>query len=130
MLIFVAGTTRTEPVLPKKKNKSHTSKALLQEEAVLVSSDVRPLYTNIRQKESVLFVKDEEHHQSKPPIPTPFLGDPYDTDLKENSFKLKDKHFLQAQGTAMGTKMAVVFCNFMAQMEKHLVKPEPSQTYR
>ena len=78
-----------------------------------------------------MFVKDEEHHQSKPPIPTPFLGDPYDTDLKGNSFKLNDKHFLQAHGTAMGTKMAVVLTgNFMAQMEKHPVQPEPSQTYR
>ena len=39
--------------------------------------------------------------------------------LKENSFKFKDKHYIQTHGTAMVTKMAVAFAViFMAHVEK------------
>ena len=38
--------------------------------------------------------------------------------LKENSFQLNGKNYLQIHGTAMGTKMAVAFANiFIANIE-------------
>ena len=43
------------------------------------------------------------------------------TILKENSFHLKGKNYLQTRDTAMGTKMAVSFSNiFMAAVETEI----------
>ena len=48
--------------------------------------------------------------------------------LKENSFKFKDKNFLQTHGIAMGTKMAVAFAViFMAHIEKQLLAASPQK---
>ena len=42
--------------------------------------------------------------------------------LKENSFHFNGKNYLQRQGTAMGTKMAVSFANiFMAAVETEII---------
>ena len=100
----------------------------LPENAVLVTLDVCSLYTNIPQEEgiSVVCQYHEEHYQSKPPIPTSFLGDLMRLILKENSFKFHDKHYLQTHGIAMGTKMAVAFAViFMAHIEKQLLLASP-----
>jgi hypothetical protein len=46
--------------------------------------------------------------------------------LKENYFDFLDKHYLQIQGTAMGTKMAPPYANiFMANLERGLTNIAP-----
>ena len=43
--------------------------------------------------------------------------------LKENSFQFNGENYLQTNGTAMGTKMAVAFANiFMAEFEAKLIR--------
>ena len=42
--------------------------------------------------------------------------------LKENSFQLNGKHYLQTHGTAMGTKMAVAFSNiFLSAIDTEII---------
>ncbi|XP_044167639.1 uncharacterized protein LOC122951676 [Acropora millepora] len=100
----------------------------LPDGAVLATSDVCSLYTNIPQEEGIEVVCQnyQEHYQSKTPIPTQSLGDLMPLILKENSFKFNDKHYLQTHGIAMGTKMAVAFAViFMAHIEKQLLANSP-----
>ena len=81
--------------------------------------DVTSLYTNIPQEEGITIVCNayENFHA------TNFLREMLSLILK-NSFQFNGKDYLQTHGTAMGTKMAVVFANiFMASIEKSINKP-------
>ena len=98
----------------------------LPDNAVLVTLDVCSLDTNIPQEEEINVVCQYygEHYQSKPSIPTSFLGDLIRLILKKNSFKFNDKLYLQTHGIAMGTKMAVAVI-FMAHIDKQLLLASP-----
>ena len=96
--------------------------------AVLATLDVCSLYTNIPQEEGINVICHyyDEHYQSEAPIPTQTLGDLMRLILKENSFQFNGKHYLQTNGIAMGTKMAVAFAViFMAHIEKQLLASSP-----
>ena len=102
----------------------------LPDNAVLVTLDVCSLVTNIPQEEGISVVCQNygEHYQSKPSIPTSFLGDLIRLILKENSFKFNDKLYLQTHGIAMGTKMAVAIAViFMAHIDKQLLLASPQK---
>ena len=59
---------------------------------------------------------------NKPPIPTRLLDKTLRLILHENSFQFNGKNYLQTHGTAMGTKMAVVFANiFMSKVESEII---------
>ena len=91
---------------------------------MLVSMDVTSLYTNIPQKEGINIVCNayETFHLNKPPIPTLYLRDMLGLILKENSFHLNKKNYLQTHGTAMGTKLAVSLTNiFMAAVKRKII---------
>ena len=46
--------------------------------------------------------------------------------LRENSFQFVGKNYLQVQGTAIGTKMAVAFANiFMSAIETEIINKSP-----
>ena len=93
--------------------------------AILVSMDVRSLYTNIPQREGITTVCHayEEFHQGNPPVYTRFLSEMLSLILQENSFQFNGKDYLQTHGTAMGTKMAVASANiFMAKIEKEILR--------
>ncbi|XP_071802657.1 uncharacterized protein [Asterias amurensis] len=48
--------------------------------------------------------------------------------LMKNNFTFSDRHFLQVQGTAMGTKMAPSYANlFMSQLEDRLLSSAPNR---
>jgi len=67
--------------------------------------DVTSLYTNIPMEERIT-------------IPTLYLRNMLRLILKENSFHFNGRNYLQTQGTARSTKMAVSFANiFMAAVE-------------
>ena len=70
---------------------------------MLVSMDVASLYTKgpgKRQKEGINIVCNayETFHLNKPPIPTLYLRDMLGLILKENSFHLNGKNYLQTHG--------------------------------
>ena len=94
------------------------------EKALLVSMDVKSLYTNIPQEEGIQTVCKAyvSFYQNKIPIPTPLLDRVLRLILQENSFQFNGKNYLQTHGTAMGTKMAVAFANiFMAKFETDIL---------
>ena len=96
-----------------------------RQDTILVSMDVTSLYTNIPQEEGITTVcrAYDAFHNNNLPIPTEHLRELLDLILKENSFQFNGENYLQANGTAMGTKMAVAFANiFMAEFETKLIR--------
>lgn len=97
----------------------------LPTEAILVTADVSSLYTNIPQDEGVQAVMDAlQKHRDLVPRGTPssgIIGRFLQLILEHNYFDFLDSHYLQIQGTAMGTKMACPYANiFMAMIETKL----------
>ena len=82
------------------------------------------IYTNIpihEGREAV--IQNLPLNQDQPPLqPQPVvIGELIDIVLQNNVFEFNDKHYLQKQGTAMGTKMAPSYANlFMGKIEKQL----------
>ena len=86
--------------------------------------DVTSLYTNMPQEEGITIVCNVYNfHANNPPIATNFLREMLSLILKENSFQFNGKDYLQTNGTAMSTKMAVAFANiFIASVEKEILR--------
>ena len=90
--------------------------------------DVTSLYTNIPQEEGITIICKayETFYQNKPPIPSQYLADMLRLILRENFFQFVGKNYLQVQGTAMGTKMAVAFANiFMSATKTEIINKSP-----
>jgi len=85
---------------------------------------VTSLYTNLPQKEGINIICNacKAFHRNEPPIPTRLLQRTLKLILAENSFQFNGKNYLQMHGTAMGTKMTVVFANiFMGKVETKIL---------
>ena len=102
----------------------------LPNETILVSLDVTSLYTNIPHEDGVEACKEVcDSRETKVP-PTEILIEFLLLVLKCNSFECNEKHYLQIQGTAMGTKMAPSYANvFNGQLEKRLLMSVPLTPY-
>ena len=101
-----------------------------QENTILVTADVTSLYTNIPHEEGInAAIQTIEAHRDLLPPHTPnskVIKSLLLHILKENYFDFLDKHYLQIQGTAMGTKMAPPYANiFMANLERGLTNIAP-----
>ena len=80
--------------------------------------DVTPLYTNISHKGSIRACKEALEERSVKVPPTVTLVKLLTFILKSNNFGFKGKHYLQVQGTAMGSKMALAYANiFMGRLK-------------
>jgi len=105
----------------------------IPDNVVLATLDVSSLYTNIPQEEGIDVVCRfyEDHYEQKLPIPINDLRELMRLILEENSFKFNEKHFLQTQGIAIRTKMAVAFSvvHFMADLEKRLLAASPFKPF-
>ena len=90
----------------------------LPENTLLVSLDVKSLYTNIPQQEGIETCKSFLNQRPDQTIPTSFITNLLEHILGMNHFTFNDKHYLQILGTAMGTRVAPTFANlFMADLE-------------
>ena len=90
---------------------------------ILASIDVSSLYTNIPHDEGKQFAMEALANGTPTPRQPPpeVLGELIDLVLKNNIFEFDGKHYLQIQGTAMGTKMAPAYANiFMGKIEDRL----------
>ena len=87
----------------------------VKQNTILVSMDVTSLYTNIPQEEGINTVCKayEDFYKNNTLIPTNSLCNMLRLILQENSFHFNGRNYLQAHGTAMGTKMAVAFANIL-----------------
>ncbi|XP_053376905.1 uncharacterized protein LOC123530291 [Mercenaria mercenaria] len=84
--------------------------------------DVTSLYTNIPHEDGIAACKEVWNNRSVKIPPTEMLVELLTLVLKCNNFVFNDKHYLQIQGTAMGTKMAPSYANiFMGRLERQLL---------
>ena len=98
------------------------SKEIILEEEIFFTLDVSSLYTNISLEESLEIMEKEFFPKTNCVIPTSYLVKMLELILKCNNFTFNRKHFLQINGTAMGTRVAPTYANlFMAHFEETYV---------
>jgi hypothetical protein len=73
---------------------------------ILVSMDVTSLYTNIPHNDGIEACREAWDQRAVKEPPTECLVQLLALVLKHNNFTFNGEHFLQINGTAMGTKMA------------------------
>ena len=101
----------------------------IQTDTWLVTVDVKSLYTNIPNDESIqacykAWLKQETMDPQHPPAET--LRHLLELVLKLNVFEFNGKYYLQKFGTAMGSKLAPAYANtFMGQLEKDIIDTSP-----
>ena len=84
--------------------------------------DVTSLYTNIPLEESLDIMETEFFPKTNCGIPIEYLRRMLELVLKCNNFKFNRKHFLQINGTAMGTRVAPTYANlFMSHFEEKYI---------
>ena len=90
--------------------------------SILVTLDVSSLYTNIPHNEGVAACREALETRPSLAPPTNYLVDLIQQILTLNNFTFNGEHYLQTQGTAMGTRMAPSYANlFMAKLEETLL---------
>ena len=91
-------------------------------DALLVSMDVTSLYTNIPHSDGIKACEEAWDERDIKDPPTQTLVKLLTLVLKCNNLGFNGQHYLQVQGTAMGTKMAPAYANmFMGRLEKQLL---------
>ena len=104
----------------------------LPENAFLVTLDVSSLCTNIPHNEGIDACRHflNTRHRNASSSSTETLCDFIRMILTMNNFSFNDKHYLQAHGTAMGTKMAPSYANlFLAKFETDALSRAPFQPF-
>ena len=100
--------------LPTRMNESET----------FVTFDINSLYSNISNSlglEAIEYWLHQYPESLHPRMSKEFIRDSIKVILENNSFCFGTRHFLQKQGTAMGTKMAPTYANLtLAYLEKTL----------
>ena len=99
-------------------NKTHT----LPRDALLLTWDVRSLYTNIPHKEGLEALKKTLHNEKILRKKANTILEFSELVLNSKQFKFLGQHYLQMSGAAMGTKMAPSYANlFMGVLEKQML---------
>ncbi|XP_066275237.1 uncharacterized protein [Branchiostoma lanceolatum] len=89
--------------------------------AKLVTLDVSSLYTNIPTEEGIQASR-EALQKNPSDVPTEAICDLLDRILNLNNFEFNGGHYIQVQGTAMGTRVAPSYANiFMGKFEEQHV---------
>ena len=93
--------------------------APLTPDSMLVTMDVKSLYSNIPHDQGVEALRTFLQQQGVHVDEISDLCSMTDFILKHNYFTFNEKYYLQSKGTAMGTKMAPAYANlFMAVLEE------------
>ena len=105
------------------------NETVIEPDTLLVTIDVKSLYTCIPQKEGMLAcskaLNDAKANNPSQPN-TDVLISLLEIVLKNNIFEFNGECFLQLQGTAMGTKLAPAYANiFMDQLEQTILSSAP-----
>jgi peptide-methionine (R)-S-oxide reductase len=95
----------------------------LPSNATLVTMNITSHYTNIPHSDGIEACKEIWESRSVKMPPTDCLVTMLTMVLKKNNFTFNGDHYLQINGTAMGTKMAPSYANiFMRKLEKQLLE--------
>ena len=112
------------------KNTTHLLNKLkdidaLPSNAILVTLDVSSLYTNIPTNEGINACNIALGQRTDKSVPTESR-----MILTMNNFVFNDEHFIQQNGTAMGTRMAPAYTNlFMGEFERKALKAYADQPF-
>ena len=94
---------------------------------ILITIDVKSLYTNIPNDEGIKACIDMLKENNPSDKHTEHITDILSLILKQNFFTFNHEYFLQIHGTAMGTAMAPTYANiFMAVLEKQMLQNAPN----
>ncbi|XP_071160966.1 uncharacterized protein [Mytilus edulis] len=94
----------------------------LPPETILFSLDVTSLYTNIPHDDGIEACREVWNSRYTLRPPTECLIQLLTLVLQCNNFTFNGEHFLQVNGTAMGTKMASSYANiFMGKLEQRIL---------
>ena len=94
----------------------------LPPDTLLVTLDVRSLYTNIPHNEGIEACRAALNTRQVLQPPTEDLIHLIKLILTKNNFVFEEDHYLQIHGTAMGTRMAPSYANiFMGDLEKRIL---------
>ena len=96
----------------------------VQKNTILVTMDVKSLYTNIPNQEGIQAVKsvlEKSNKSSLTSVITSFLG----LILTLNNFQFNDKNYLQINSASMGTKCSPTYANvIMSEIRKLFIYPK------
>ena len=100
----------------------------LPDATLLATLDVSSLYTNIPHQEGITACEEALNSRAVQEPPTGDLCHLIKLILTRNNFSFNCNHYLQIQGTAMGTRMAPSYSNiFMGRLEQKLLKNQSQQ---
>ena len=117
---FIQDTTHFLNILENYKTRH------LPPHTVVGTFDVTSLYTNIPHSDGLEASALYLEQRTCKDIPTPVLTSLMEFVLKNNNFTFNEKHYVQTQGTAMGTKMAPSYaCLFMGVLEQNILDQSP-----
>ena len=91
--------------------KKHEALGPILSDALLVSLDVTSLYTNIPHSDGIKACEEAWDKRDLKDPPTQTLAKLLTLVLQCNNFEFNGQHYLQVQGTAMGTKMVPAYAN-------------------
>ncbi len=95
----------------------------LPQDTILVTFDVKSLYTNIPNDEGIQAVLEHVLRDKNRTLEVRWIRDLLRLVLFKNNFEFNNHHFLQIGGTAMGTKVAPSLANlFMGKIERKLLE--------
>ena len=104
--------------------------------SILVTMDVRSLYTNIPSSEGVQAVRNAMEDNNYTPtfeksVITDIVEKFLELILNQNNFTFNNAHYLQIKGCSMGTKCAPSFANlFMGEFENKFIYNQIKDKYR
>lgn len=90
------------------------------ENVILFTMDVKALYPNVPKKEALEACQEALQNRSNQDIPTEAVMQMLNTVLDNNIFEFEDNHYLQKDGTAIGSKLGKNFaCTYMENGRKN-----------
>ena len=91
----------------------------LPNEFILITIDIKSLYTNIPNREGIDASTKHLNNHDTTGVNIQMIRSMLELILENNYFEFNDKYYLQTHGTAMGTTMQVSYANmFMAPLEE------------
>ncbi len=89
-------------------------------ESLLVTFDVRSLYTNIRNEDGIpcCLSAIKNFYGRNTPLPIRFIESILNFILKRNYFEFREEFYLQTRGSAMGTAFAPNYANIFMDKSK------------
>ena len=109
-------------------NKLSTIQQPLPDGTLLFCLDVKALYPSVPRHEARAAVKEALSHRVNPQIPTEDVLHMMDTVLENNTFTFDGNHYIQTEGTAIGSHLGMNYAStYMGAWESELLKRAPKQ---